>query len=234
MALGSFSGKVFSVSSSKIYTFDEFSRSSSLSVEEQELDGSKPSSYIKGSGLDEISFNILLIAQKTVDIETEINSWIDIKDAAKPNVLVIGDKLVGKNKFLLVGVSIQESSFDIKGKYKRAKLQLSFKEFVRYGKKEETETSDESKKSNKRTNTNASTAKANGDSSSSKKYPGYLIRYDPKKSDSNVKLIQQKLGMKADGYFGKDTETAVKNFQIKNKLSQDGIVGAGTWNKLFN
>lgn len=52
-------------------------------------------------------------------------------------------------------------------------------------------------------------------------------------SGEEVKKIQQKLGLTADGIFGSGTETAVKNFQSKNGLTADGIVGNGTWGKLF-
>lgn len=38
----------------------------------------------------------------------------------------------------------------------------------------------------------------------------------------------------ADGVFGKNTETAVKKFQTKNKLSADGVVGAQTWAALLS
>lgn len=47
-----------------------------------------------------------------------------------------------------------------------------------------------------------------------------------------VKMLQQKLGVTADGIFGSNTERAVKDFQIKNGLVADGIVGAKTWAKL--
>lgn len=63
------------------------------------------------------------------------------------------------------------------------------------------------------------------------KYPGTLIRLGSK--GDNVKKIQQKVGTKVDGIFGKKTEQAVKNFQKKNGLAVDGIVGPKTWNKLF-
>jgi peptidoglycan hydrolase-like protein with peptidoglycan-binding domain len=52
-----------------------------------------------------------------------------------------------------------------------------------------------------------------------------------------VKYLQELLNdhgfaLKTDGVFGSGTETAVKNFQQHNGLTQDGIVGPATWAKL--
>jgi len=49
----------------------------------------------------------------------------------------------------------------------------------------------------------------------------------------NVKKLQLKLGLLADGIFGRGTETAVKNWQKNNGLIVDGIVGDKTWSKIF-
>jgi peptidoglycan hydrolase-like protein with peptidoglycan-binding domain len=56
-------------------------------------------------------------------------------------------------------------------------------------------------------------------------------------SGSGVKQIQTALiaqGYKitADGQFGPLTDQAVKSFQAKRGLKQDGIVGPATWAKL--
>lgn len=48
-----------------------------------------------------------------------------------------------------------------------------------------------------------------------------------------VKQIQEKLGLNTDGDFGPNTEKAVKEWQSKNNLTPDGIVGSGTWSKMF-
>lgn len=48
----------------------------------------------------------------------------------------------------------------------------------------------------------------------------------------DVKKLQSKLGLGADGIFGKGTEEAVKSFQTKNGLNPDGIVGEQTWKKI--
>lgn len=47
-----------------------------------------------------------------------------------------------------------------------------------------------------------------------------------------VKTLQSKLNLIADGIFGPITEEAVKAFQKANGLTADGIVGLNTWAKL--
>ena len=49
----------------------------------------------------------------------------------------------------------------------------------------------------------------------------------------DVKKLQEKLGLNPDGSYGSGTEGAVKEWQSKNGLTADGIVGDTTWEKLF-
>lgn len=49
----------------------------------------------------------------------------------------------------------------------------------------------------------------------------------------DVKLVQKKLGIPADGVFGNDTENAVILFQKSHKLTPDGLLGKVTWDTLF-
>ena len=49
---------------------------------------------------------------------------------------------------------------------------------------------------------------------------------------NEVKTLQEKLNLKADGIFGPLTEEAVKDFQRSNGLEVDGIVGGNTLSKL--
>lgn len=51
--------------------------------------------------------------------------------------------------------------------------------------------------------------------------------------NNDVRLLQQKLNITADGIFGKQTELAVKVYQNKKGLVADGIVGKNTWNKIM-
>ena len=49
----------------------------------------------------------------------------------------------------------------------------------------------------------------------------------------DVKKLQAKLGLTADGIFGNGTAAKVKEWQAANGLTTDGIVGEGTWSKMF-
>lgn len=72
-------------------------------------------------------------------------------------------------------------------------------------------------------------------------YPGAPLQLGS--SGSNVKIIQQQLNtisdsfpainkVKVDGFFGSETEKAVKSFQEIFNLKDDGIVGLSTWYKI--
>lgn len=163
MAIASFASKIFSVSSKKIYTFTDFSHNSDLRIEEQEVEGQKPSTYIKGSGLDDINLTVPLIFQDSINVDDEVKDWCNLKDNSIPYMLIIGTTPVGNNKFLLVKVSESETTFDNNGKRLKTKLTLQFQEFVRYGSSSDNpETSAESKSTQKRSNPNAIEAKSQG------------------------------------------------------------------------
>jgi RHS repeat-associated protein len=64
------------------------------------------------------------------------------------------------------------------------------------------------------------------------------IKYDPRHYSEDVVQLQSMLrsngyDIGVDGYFGKQTEEAVRAFQKANKLTVDGIVGQKTWAALL-
>lgn len=74
------------------------------------------------------------------------------------------------------------------------------------------------------------------------KYTRLLKKTSPLMKGEDVKFVQQKLidlghdvgNTGADGQYGNDTVSAVKEFQQDKDLSVDGIVGEKTWNALVN
>jgi murein L,D-transpeptidase YcbB/YkuD len=60
-----------------------------------------------------------------------------------------------------------------------------------------------------------------------------VLKYTkPNMQGDDVWALQEKLGLKPDGFFGKSTAEAVVKFQLKNGLTGDGIVGDTTLQKL--
>jgi len=49
----------------------------------------------------------------------------------------------------------------------------------------------------------------------------------------DVKKLQTKLGVDPIGKFGPKTDAAVRTWQAANGLTADGVVGDGTWAKMF-
>lgn len=171
MALGGFSGKLFEVSSNKVYTFDDYGKSFTLNTESQEVDGDKPSTYIKGKGLQNPSISIKLRQTQNVNVETEVEDWGKICEAGTPYMLFLGNNPVAANKFLLMKVDISDTNY-FGGKLIKATLKLDFEEYVRAGVKKESGTSDEDKTSASNTSEAKYKAKANGEETMSEEDSG--------------------------------------------------------------
>ena len=63
------------------------------------------------------------------------------------------------------------------------------------------------------------------------KYPGRPLQF--RSTGKAVEAIQRALGIVVDGKFLNQTDRAVRDFQTREGLLVDGIVGAITWAKLF-
>lgn len=133
MPIASFKNKVFQVSGNQKYTLSGMAWSGALDMETQEKLGSKPSTYIKGDGLDSMSFEVPLRADFGMNVRAQIEEWIDIKSAAKPDIFILGSKPLGKNKWLLKSVSVSDMEIDARGNMLKATLKLEFEEYVRAG-----------------------------------------------------------------------------------------------------
>lgn len=132
MTIAVFAGKTFKVSTENIYTFDNLDINAELKTEEIEVQGKKPSTHVKGLGLDGISLQINLDA-RFVDIWQEYESWMAIMAQAKPYPFIIGAKPVGVNKWLLKSVSMPVKQVNNRGIMLKASLNIILEEYVRPG-----------------------------------------------------------------------------------------------------
>lgn len=132
MPIAVFGNKVFEITDSKIYTMEGLQYSSSLETEKQDAEGKKPSTYIKGPGLNELNFTLKLDATLGVNPRREIESWEQIKDASVAYPFILGRSPLG-SKWLLVDVNASNTVVDNIGNMLKAELQLKFDEYVRPG-----------------------------------------------------------------------------------------------------
>lgn len=158
MYLAMFGPKGFTVSSNKVITFDEFFSNSSLETEKQESKDKKPSTYIKGAGLDTFSVKVRLDRALGVYPMAQIEDWMSIKDKAEAYPFLLNGKPFLNTKWILKSVGISETHIDNTGYMIAATLTLSFEEFVRAGsaqasKKNKKTTSKSGSKSKKAANT---------------------------------------------------------------------------------
>lgn len=137
MSLGGFGDKVFEVSQNKIYTFSNVSNDMGLNIEEQDVEGDKPSIYIKGKTNESPSIDINLTQSGTIDCEKEFNDWKTILYSQTPHMLFLGRNPVSSNKFLLIGVTPSNQVYHPNGRLIKVTLTLKFKEYPRAGVKKE-------------------------------------------------------------------------------------------------
>lgn len=65
----------------------------------------------------------------------------------------------------------------------------------------------------------------------------YWVGWNFSTSGNSVKMVQAYLYMDGqfnslsaiDGFFGNNTETAIRGYQYNHNLSQDGVVGTSSW-----
>lgn len=142
--IAAFASKTFrvSVSSKNIYTFDALNVSGGLQTEKQEVEGKRPKTYIKGIDLHNMQFIMNLKASLGVDVRSEYERWLAIRDAKMPYLFILGGKPFGQNKWLLTNVGLTDTIINSNGIILEGKLSLQFEEYESEGnKKSDSQTS---------------------------------------------------------------------------------------------
>ncbi len=133
MILAVFGSRVFEIRPGKILTFDGLQYGSSLATEKQDADGKKPSTYIKGPGLDSLALSVPVKLQAGPDPMAELEGWRSVMHAALPEYLVIGGRPFGQNRWLMIDVQMADTEYDGSAKLTACTLNLKFEEYVRPG-----------------------------------------------------------------------------------------------------
>lgn len=131
MMVGYFGNNVvFEVSSEKILTFDGFKYSSAGRWEKHNVISKKPISEFIGPDVDTISFTIILDGSFGIKPREEMERWIKMVNDGIADILVIGNKPLGKDKWSVKSISESWDKIFNQGELWSGKIDVSFEEYI--------------------------------------------------------------------------------------------------------
>ena len=120
----------FRVNDNKVFTFSNMKREVSASWNTMERIGQKPISEFSGPNLQTISLDITLDASLGVRPRQMLEILERMTESGQANELVIGMKMVGKNKWVITKCSQAWDVILRGGELYRANVSLSLQEYL--------------------------------------------------------------------------------------------------------
>jgi len=96
---------IFETSDERILTFTDFNRDTASRFAMHEVIGKKPTTEFVGPGLDTITFTVHLNGNNGVNPREEMNKWLEYARSGTAETLVVGDKPLGVDKWIVKSVS---------------------------------------------------------------------------------------------------------------------------------
>lgn len=128
--IGYFGDIVFETSDKKILTFSEFKHDSAGRWEKHAVVGEKPVSEFVGPDLDSITFTIALNGSNGVKPLDEIYKWHDMVNEGYADVLVIGNKILGSDKWVVKQISGTWNTVFNHGELYSASIDVTLEEYI--------------------------------------------------------------------------------------------------------
>lgn len=121
---------IFEVSSERIATIDDFSRSASARWATHEIIGSKPISEFLGPDLDTISFKMRFDAQFGVNPKAEMDKLLEMCRSGRAETLVVGGYALGVYKWVCKEVKQDWVYFDGQGRPIVGVVEVTLQEYA--------------------------------------------------------------------------------------------------------
>ncbi|ABO49752.1 conserved hypothetical protein [Desulforamulus reducens MI-1] len=128
--IGVFGDVVFEVSSRRIRTFDDFSRSITSRWEDHNIVGRKPMPEFVGPTLDTVSFSMRFDAHFGVNPRSEMDKLLIMCRSGEAETLIIGGKPLGVYKWVITDVKQSWSVVDNKGNVIIGVVDVTLKEYT--------------------------------------------------------------------------------------------------------
>jgi phage protein U len=120
----------FRVTQRFVFTFNNFERDSGGRYNYLERIGMKPMTDYAGPGLDQITFTAILEKSLGLNPRSVVGWWNRLSNSGKADVLVVGNKMVGQNNWLLKSVKEHWNTIDGKGNVLSGTMDLTFEEYM--------------------------------------------------------------------------------------------------------
>lgn len=128
--IGFYGDIVFETSDSRILTFQDFERSSSSRWATHDVMGRKPASEFIGPNLDTITFTVTLNGKSGVKPREEMDRWLIKARSGTAEVLVIGNKGLGLDKWVVKSVSQMWNVVLNRGEVFSGSVDIELEEYV--------------------------------------------------------------------------------------------------------
>lgn len=128
--VGYFGNVVFEASRKKVLTFTGLKHDSTGRWEKHNVIGKKPISEFIGPDLDTISFTINLNGSNGVKPRHEMEKWTKMVNEGVADVLVIGHKALGKDKWAVKSVSEAWDVIFNRGELYSGKIDVTLEEYI--------------------------------------------------------------------------------------------------------
>ncbi len=121
----------FRASSRMIFTFNGFERTSGGRYNSLDRIGQKPLTDYTGPGLDGVKFTVILNRSLKFSPRSVVDYWNRLSNSGKADILVVGNKMVGRNEWLLKSVDEKWDRIDVFGNIISGTMDLTFEEYLK-------------------------------------------------------------------------------------------------------
>lgn len=130
MAIGSLGEIVFEVTDKRVFTFADLKRDTKMRYAAHEVIGQKPVAEFIGPDLEQITFKIYLSAALGINPEREMKKIRDKRDAGEALSLILGEKVIGDNKWVIESIGESYLAVDQMGNIWVHSAEITLKEYV--------------------------------------------------------------------------------------------------------
>lgn len=120
----------FVVSRNYLRTFDDYGRSSAGRWAKHDIIGNKPVLEFLGPDVEKISFKMQLRSDHGISPHEELNNLRKLRDKGKAMTLVLGNKVVGKDYWVIESIDETVNFWSRSGQILSAEVSITLQEYV--------------------------------------------------------------------------------------------------------